>query len=264
MSTGTQALMEAVHDVARLAGGVALRYFRKNVAVERKADGSEVTIADRSAEEAARAWIDTRFPNDGILGEELQALDRSGPRRWYIDPIDGTRSFIRGVPLWGSMVAVEDHGTVLAGAIFCPAVDEIMVAARGAGCWHNGVRTFVSTVGSLSDATILATDERFRFHEGRSDRWRALARRVAVARSWGDCYGYILVATGRAELMADVRLSPWDVAPLLPIVAEAGGVFTDWEGRADTMGRDGLASNAVLAEPLRSALGVPTDRLSVR
>ena len=134
----TDGLLQAVDEVARRAGGVALEAFRKNPAVEWKSDGSPVTAADRAAERAAREWISTRFPADGILGEEMAEHNPGAERRWIVDPIDGTTSFIRGVPLWGTLVAVARGEQVLAGAIFCPAVDELVCAAIGVGCWWNG------------------------------------------------------------------------------------------------------------------------------
>jgi len=249
-------LFEAVQDVARICGDIALRHFRTDLRVELKADGSEVTRADREAESAAREWIRERFPGDAIVGEELGADGDPDQRRWLIDPIDGTRSYVRGVPLWGSLVAVEQDGTVLAGAINCPATGDFVAAARGEGCWHNGARAAVSTIGVLSKATILATDPRFRRTPSRASRWAALSEQVAIARSWGDCYGYVLVATGRAELMVDDRMGLWDVAALGPIIDEAGGTFTDWQGRRG-IGPDAVATNAVLADELRALLGVP-------
>jgi fructose-1,6-bisphosphatase/inositol monophosphatase family enzyme len=154
------------------------------------------------------------------------------------------------------MVAVEEGGLVLAGAVNCAATGDFVVAARGEGCWHNGARASVSTVGTLGDATALGTDQRFRHHPWRLPRWIDLCSQVAIARSWGDCYGYVLVATGRAELMVDDRLSPWDVAALVPIIEEAGGVLTDWNGDRG-MGSDAVATNAALADAFRSRLGVP-------
>ncbi|MDQ3995691.1 MAG: histidinol-phosphatase [Gemmatimonadota bacterium] len=250
-------LLEAVGDLARLAGDTALRYFRTGVRVESKRDGTPVTVADRAAEQAARDWLRTRFPDDGILGEELGEERPGARRRWVLDPIDGTKTFVRGVPLWGSLVAVHEGETVLAGAIYCPAVGELVAAAPGAGCWWNGSRCAVSAVSNLSAATILTTDERFVGHPQRGASWRALAARVAVSQTWGDCYGYLLVATGRAELMTDPVLSPWDAAVLLPVITEAGGVYTDWRGRVTVFDRAGVvATNAVLAEEIRSLLGV--------
>ncbi len=252
----TSSLLDAVHEVARLCGDVAHQHFRTHLTVEWKADGSEVTVADREAEAATRDWIRRRFPDDAIIGEELGAEGDPGRRCWLIDPIDGTRSFVRGVPLWGSLIAVELGGTVLAGAINCPAAGDFVVAARGEGCWHNGERCSVSTVGDISKATILATDPRFRRTPPRAARWASLAERVAVARTWGDCYGYVLVATGRAELMVDDRMRPWDVAALVPVIEEAGGTFTDWHGHPG-IGPDVIASNSLLADEFRNLLGVP-------
>lgn len=246
-------LLSAVAEAARVAGRIALGYFKRDVAVEIKSDGSPVTAADREAERAVRDWLTARFPDDAILGEEFGASLGSN-RRWFIDPIDGTKSFVRGVPLWGSMVAVAEGSRVLAGAIFCPAVDELVAAAAGQGCFLNGSRCQVSSRATLSDATILATSERFQSNPERAARWSSLAASVAVARTWGDCYGYVQVATGRAELMVDDRLSPWDTAPLLPIIREAGGVFTDWRGGTGFDGGDAIASNTALAEVFRGLL----------
>jgi histidinol-phosphatase len=255
-SVNRSALYSAVEEVARVCGDAAFSHFRRGLAVELKADGSEVTQADREAEAAARASIHGLFPGDAIVGEELGSEGNAKSRRWIIDPIDGTRSFVRGVPMWGSLVALEQDGVVIAGAINCPATGDFLVAVRGEGCWHNGVRASVSGVSELSLATVLGTDQRFLRNPDRGTRWAALANRVAHARTWGDCYGYVLVATGRAELMVDDRMSPWDVAALIPIIEEAGGVFTDWQGRRG-IGPDAVASNAALADEFRSALGVP-------
>lgn len=250
-------LLEAVADVARVAGDVALRYFKTGLTVDTKGDGSPVTVADRTAEHEAREWIAARFPGDAVLGEEYGFSGDTRKRRWFIDPIDGTKTFVRGVPLWGTMIAVAQDDLVIAGAIYCPAVDELVAAAVGCGCWFNGSRCEVSKVAALEESTILVTDARFPYNPHRAERWKALGGQVAVARTWGDCYGYVQVATGRAELMVDDKLSPWDAASLIPIIREAGGVYTDWRGGHDVDGGDGVASNAVLSRPLREALGVP-------
>jgi histidinol-phosphatase len=250
-------LLDAAVELARVTGDTALRYFRRGLAVESKHDGTPVTVADRAAEQAARDWLRGRFPNDGILGEEFGEEHPTATRRWLLDPIDGTKTFVRGVPLWGSLIAVHEGETVLAGAIYCPAVGELVAAASGAGCWWNGARCAVSTVGDLSAATILTTDERFVGPRVHAASWRDLAQRVAVSRTWGDCYGYLLVATGRAELMTDPVLSPWDAAALLPVIAEAGGVYSDWHGCVTAFSGAGvIATNAALAEEIRSHLGV--------
>lgn len=250
-------LLEAVADVARLTGQVALAHYRTRLDVETKRDGSPVTIADRNAEQAARAWITARFPHDAILGEEFGANGDTAARRWLIDPIDGTKTFVRGVPLWGTLIGVMQGDEVLAGAVYCPAVDEIVVAAVGEGCWWNGSRASVSQQGDLSQSTLLTTDTRFIGAPERARRWSSLAADAVVARTWGDCYGYLLVATGRAELMVDHLMSPWDAAALVPVVREAGGAFSDWDGRVTPFGNGAMATNGMLAATLRARLGVP-------
>ena len=242
-------------ELARITGMVALRHYRTNLAVETKADGSPVTVADRAAETAARAWVQSRFPQDGVLGEELGEERPGAARRWIIDPIDGTKSFVRGAPLWGSLVALCEGERVLAGAAYFPAVDELVAAAPGAGCWWNGSRCQVSTVGALADATVLTTDERFSERPERAAPWRALARVASVSRTWGDCFGYLLVATGRAEVMCDGTMSVWDAAALQPIIEEAGGVFTDWLGVPTAFGGSAVATNRALADEVRTVLG---------
>jgi histidinol-phosphatase len=247
-------LIGAVEEVARLAGDVALAHFRSSLAVETKADGSPVTIADRQAEQAARDWIERHFPVDGILGEELGLTRPAATRRWILDPIDGTKTFIRGVPLWGTLVALCEGERVLAGAAYFPAVGEMLAAAASAGCWWNGARCHVSSRATLSDATVLTTDERFPRDPAQRAGWLALANHAGVSRSWGDCYGYLLVSTGRAEVMVDGIMSPWDAAALMPIVEEAGGVFTDWTGARTAFGGSAVATNQGVATESRSLL----------
>lgn len=253
-------LMEAALEAARRAGDRALKFFGRSVPVDLKADGTPVTEADREAERVAREWIESRFPANGILGEEHGAVRPEAPRRWLVDPIDGTKSFIRGVPLWGSLVAVVEADRVLAGAAFYPALGERLTAAPGAGSWWNGVRCSVSGVADLGRATVLTSDERFEGRPAWRDGWLRLAASVALSRSWGDCYGYLLVATGRADVMVDTVLSPWDAAPLVSIIEEAGGVFTDWDGHRSFGGGSGaIATNRALAAVARRALGCAED-----
>jgi histidinol-phosphatase len=259
MSDERSVLMEAVSEVAQLAGRVALQHFKSRLTVERKTDGSPVTIADRSAEESAREWIGRRFPKNGIVGEEYGTVHPDARRRWIIDPIDGTKSFVRGVPLWGTLVAVCDGDEVVAGGAYFPAVDELLAAAVGRGAWWNGSRCSVSAVAAVDDATVLTTDERFLRTPERRDGWRRLADKAAVARDWGDCYGYLLVATGRAEVMIDGILADWDSAALFPAIREAGGVFTDCAGRVTPFGKSAVATNAAVAREARALLNVPYE-----
>jgi histidinol-phosphatase len=258
--TDVAQLLQAVADVARLAGDTAHALYSTSIAVELKGDGSPVTHADRTAERAARDWIEKRFPEHGIIGEELAAKRPDAELRWFIDPIDGTQSFIRGVPLWGSLAAVARGEEVLAGAIYCPAVNELVCAATGEGCWCNGVRVTVSNVNALRDAAVLTTDPRFAAHPDRGSAWRGLASQARIERGWSDCYGYLLVATGRVEVMVDPVMTPWDAAALVPVISEAGGVITDWSGRTTAFGDGIVASNAALAPRVQEVLGIPVRR----
>lgn len=251
------ALMSPAAELARLTGDIALQHYHSNLAIETKADGSPVTIADKAAEMAAREWVARHFPKDGLLGEEFGEERSDARRRWVIDPIDGTKSFVRGTPLWGSLVALCEGEQVLAGAAYFPAIGEIIVAAPGAGCWWNGVRCTVSTVEKLESATVLTTDDRFRERRGYRAGWERVADAAAVSRTWGDCFGYLLVATGRAEAMFDPVMSPWDAAALQPIIEEAGGVFTDWTGRATAFAGSVVATNQALAKTVRALLPDP-------
>lgn len=248
-------LLQAAAELAELAGQAALRYYAGGLSVERKADGSPVTLADRDAERLAREWLGRRFPRDGILGEEFGEQPGSSGRRWLLDPVDGTRSFVRGVPLWGSLVAVLEGDTVLAGAAAFPAVRERLAAAPGEGCWHNGSRCRVSDVGALADATVLITDSRIFTDLGYARAYQVLSDAAAMSRTWGDCYGYLLVATGRAEVMVDPRLNPWDGACFVPMIAEAGGSMTELSGAARSLPANAVATNGALACEVRRILG---------
>lgn len=215
-------------EVAWRAGRVTLAHYQTGIAAEAKADESPVTAADRGAESLVRELIASRHPADDILGEEEGAAGSGAARRWIIDPIDGTRTFLRGVPFYGVLLALEVDGRAELGVMHFPALGETVYAARGAGCWWNGRRARVSDQASLRDALVLTTDvaniERF----GRTG-WPALAANAGLVRTWGDCYGYALVATGRAEAMLDPALSLWDIAAVRPIIEEAGGVITPWK-----------------------------------
>lgn len=250
----TDFYLQAVAEVAKVAGDFAMSLYGKNVAVDVKGDGSPVTAADRGAEERARRWIEEQFPEDGILGEEFGDVRPEAKRRWIIDPIDGTKSFVRTVPLWGTLVAVTEGESVLAGCAYFPAVEEIVVAAVGDGCFWNGARCSVSSQSDLASATVVVTDDTFAERDERAQSWRALARSAGVVRTWGDCYGYLLLATGRADVMIDDVVSPWDAAALYPIVTEAGGIFTDWLGRPTAFGGDIIATNSALGARVREIL----------
>jgi len=247
-------LLEFAVEVAWRAGRVTLAHFQTGIAAEAKADASPVTVADREAERLARELIEARFPQDGILGEEFGATRPDAARRWILDPIDGTRSFVRGVPFYGVMLALEEGGEAVLGVLHFPALGETVYAARGEGCWWDGRRARVSAVDRLEDAVVLTTDVENIEARGFGAGWERLRRRVSFVRTWGDCYGHALVATGRAEAMLDPILSPWDAAALRPIVEEAGGVYTDWTGNPTHLGESGVSTNAALSAEVRRLL----------
>jgi len=239
-------LLEFAVEIARGAGEITLRYFRKQPETSRKSDGSFVTIADRQAESYLRQRIITHFPDDGILGEEEGETRGNSGRRWILDPIDGTFAFVHGVPLYGVLIAVEIEGELRVGVVNMPALGEIVSAAKGLGCFLNGEPARVSTTAELKDALLLSTSF--------VDATELLQARAKVSRTWGDCYGYVLVATGRADVMVDPVMNLWDCAPLLPIMEEAGGTFTDWRGVRTANGGNSIATNGVLFEEVMSLI----------
>ena len=252
--THAPSLLHAALEAAELGGRIALAKWRAGILTEWKADGSPVTAADRAAEFGIREWVERHFPGDAVLGEELGETPGSTGRRWIIDPIDGTKAFVAGVPLWGSLVAVMEGERVLAGAATFPAVAEALTAAPGEGCWHNGSRASVSLVENLATSTVLTTDLSGFPSGAHRAAWDALARCARVSRTWGDCYGYLLVATGRAEAMLDPVMHLWDSACLQPIITEAGGRFTSWEGEETASGGSAVATNARVAAEVRALL----------
>jgi histidinol phosphatase-like enzyme (inositol monophosphatase family) len=228
------------------AGKITLEYFQSGTVVERKADASPVTLADRRAEEKLRECIQQAFPTHGILGEEYGETPGSSTYRWILDPLDGTRSFVQGVPLYGVMVGLEHAGQAILGVVHFPVLGDTIYAAKGEGCYWNGRRVHVSTIASLEEAVVLATDVRTLYKQGRGAVFETLQARTRLQRTWGDCYGHILVATGRAEIMLDPILNIWDCAALQPILEEAGGTFTDWAGIATHTGGNGFSTNGHL------------------
>ena len=245
-------LIQFAVELARGAGDITLKYFRRTPETTTKTDGSYVTIADREAEAYIRRQIRERFPDDGILGEEEgESQGRSG-RRWIIDPIDGTFSFVHGVPFYGVLIGVETDGEMSAGVINIPALGELVSAAKGLGCYLNGEPTQVSQTRRLEDALLLCTDftacERYGFGEAA----KRLQSRARTSRTWGDCYGYVLVATGRADVMLDPVMNVWDCAALLPIMEEAGGTFTDWRGVGAVDAGNSIATNGLLFDEVMS------------
>ncbi len=307
--------LELAVAAARKAGQLTLAYFQQSgLAVERKTDGTPVTVADRSAEELLREEIERAFPRDAILGEEWPDRPGNSGFQWYLDPIDGTKSFVHGVPLYGTLVGVEyagggvtesadgwptssggggaidsqwesqslqnvhssaaiappgpedlGHpssrlschgpyaGRCVLGVVVLPALGEYVYAARGQGAWHvrgdsAPCRARVSSVSKLEDSLFCFTSVSEFHKRGREAAFETLRSGCRLARGWGDCYGYVLVATGRAEVMVDPTLNVWDMAALPAILEEAGGTFTDWQGNATIRGGEGVGTNGRVFE----------------
>lgn len=258
---------ELAQQIAISAGKITLNRFQTDqFKVQKKADRSPLTIADQESETHLRQQIADHFPDDTIVGEEFGTTEGTSAFRWILDPIDGTKSFISGVPLYGTMVAVDravadsddnnsQQRNCLIGSVYIPGLDEGLHALTGQGAWHfrgssAATRASVSQNSVLADA-VLATSEIETFDEiGHDNTWRRLASSVYFCRSWGDVYGYLLLATGRIDVMIDPVLNIWDAAAVMPIVQEAGGTFTDWSGRARIDSGNSLATNGKLHDAI--------------
>jgi histidinol phosphatase-like enzyme (inositol monophosphatase family) len=260
--TETAARLALARTAGLEAGRLTLRYFQTtNFQIEKKSDDSPVTIADRSAEQLLRERIAAAFPSDGILGEELGTTDGNSGFSWILDPIDGTKSFIHGVPLYGTLVAVEHEGRAVVGLVFMPGLDEGVFASVGQGAWNfrgssQPERVSVSTRARLSDGLFVTSQVDTFAKRGAAAAFDALQQAAYITRTWGDCYGYLLVATGRAEVMVDPILNVWDAAAVQPIIEEAGGTFTDWQGMPTIHAGEAIATNGkVLGEVLSITRG---------
>lgn len=249
-----QSLVQFAIEIACGASEITQRYFRGGHRVERKPDGSYVTPADRESEQFLRARIIEHFPDDAILGEEEGSRDGTSGRCWILDPLDGTYSFVRGIPPYGVMIGVEIDGQPEVGVANLPAINEMVHAARGAGCFLNGKPARVSTVDSPHRALLAATD----FAQGSENRFREVMHRLQrsfrISKTWGDCCAHVLVATGRADVAVDQLMNIWDCAALMPIVEEAGGTFNDWEGNRTIRGGNAVSTNRVLLDQVLALL----------
>ena len=249
--------LEYAVEIACEAGNLTLENFNnRNLVVEQKDDRTPVTVADRGAELLLRERISERFSNDAILGEEFPEKEGNSGFRWILDPIDGTKSFIHGVPIYSTLVGVEYNGEPVIGVIRLPALGESVWAMRGGGAWHESPRfqspqrAQVSKCQELRDGLFLTSSVTAFDKMGRECAFRDIAQKMLLTRTWGDAYGYYLVATGRAEVMIDPIMSLWDAGPLLTIITEAGGQFSDWQGTATIYGKEAVATNGILHEEI--------------
>jgi histidinol-phosphatase len=245
--------LDAAVEAARAAGAIALKYFRGGFEVTLKTDATPVTQADREAEQAIVEILGRTFPDYGVLGEEFGGHG-SQEVRWIIDPIDGTKNFVRGIPVWATLIGLEEHGEVTVGVLHNPVTGELYTARRGAGAFLNGERIRVSTIAELGRATLIHAGLKL-YREG--GRWEPFVRLVDATerqRGFGDYSGYGIVAEGKAEIYVELDLKPWDLAPCKVLVEEAGGRFTDLEGRPTIYSGTALATNGRLHDAVLALL----------
>ena len=245
-------VLEAIIEAARAAGEIALRYYRGGFDVTIKADRSPVTEADREAERLIVERLGRAFPDCGFLGEEF-GDQGAKDRRFIIDPIDGTRNFVRGIPVWATLLALEEDGAVTAGVVHNPVLGETFWASRGSGAFRNGQRIAASPIARLEEAQLLHASLRPLREAGYWSGFTRLVDATDRQRGFGDYMGYTLVAEGKAEIYVEIYggesgLKPWDLAPCQILVEEAGGVFTDLDGRATIYTGSALATNGHLHE----------------
>jgi histidinol-phosphatase len=248
---------EAALEAAQRAGQLALRYFTESVTVEWKHDQSPVTIADREAEQLLRNYLLSRFPNDGFLGEEFGEQGGTSGFRWIIDPIDGTRSFVRGIPIWATLVGLEFQGEQISGVVDMSTMKTTYHALRGDGAFRNGQRIRVSDIATLDKSLLFYSSISWFLKAKKERQFMELARQTERQRGFGDFYGFVLVAQGSGEVMAEHGVKCWDVAALKVIVEEAGGRFSDWDGTPTIHRPDVIASNGRVHEAARLILAMP-------
>ena len=247
-------------SVALEAQDLILGYYQNvDLNVDLKADESPVTAADKGAEQLIRDRLAVAFPDDGILGEEFGTLDSKNGYRWILDPVDGTKPFVQGVPLFGTLIGLEYESRTVLGVARFPALNEVVYAADGMGTWWQigdakPRRTTVSDKSDLSQSVFCFTEPQRFERIGRPEVLETLMKKCRMSRGWGDCYGHVLVATGRAEVMIDPELSAWDAAALVPIVREAGGAWLDWNGEETIYSGNGFSVNAALKNEILDLL----------
>ena len=247
MDNSFTSYLEFAKETAWQAGQLTLGYFQTDLQPDIKKDDTPVTIADRKAEELIRSRIEKAFPNHAIVGEEYGATESKGTsHRWFIDPIDGTRSFVRGVPFYAVLIGLEIEGENKVGVAHFPAMGEMVAAAEGEGCWWNGRATRVSDISRLEDGVVVHSDTSSFEEYGRGAAWERIKASAGYRAGWCDAYGHMLVATGRAELMLDPIMNPWDCGPFPIIFDEAGGFFGDWQGNKTIYADEAISTSTTL------------------
>lgn len=255
-----QSYLEFATETAWRAGQLTLGYFQNGDRPDFKADDSPVTVADRKAEALIRQRIEACYPGHAITGEEFGTDETTGAsHRWFIDPIDGTKSFMRGVPLYAVLIGLEIDGRIEVGAAYFPALGEMVAAASSHGCWWNGRPARVSQATNLKESVVAFTDVASFGRYGRGDAWARLQQACYFRAGWSDAYGHMLVATGRVELMLDPIMSSWDCGPFPVILREAGGYFGDWAGNETIHANEALSTTKTLLPEVLRLIGVKRE-----
>jgi len=242
---GIESFKSVISEVCEISREISIRYFKKSaseLALQSKSDASPVTIADLTIEEKIRKLITDKFPEHGIVGEEQGVFNENAEWIWTVDPIDGTKSFITGVPLFTTLLALSYQGNPVAGLIYQPILDEL-VWGDNQTTFFNGKQAQMRSQSKLADATLLTTDivHIGEYHSFKN--FEALMQKTRFTRTWGDGYGYLLLATGNADIMIDPVMNPWDLLALIPVIQGAGGVITSWDGQLATNGKSIVAAS---------------------
>ena len=231
-----------IHNLVEESGRIILgHYLKPNLQVDRKADETPITVADRETECRMREIIEKQFPDHGIIGEEQGPIREDAEYVWLLDPIDGTNSFIAGVPLFGTLICLQQNGSPILGVIHQPVLGQLMIG-DGSTTTLNGKPTRMRTPTALKDAIVLCTDEHDAQKRFPEEAWNNLTEKAWIYRTWGDCYGYLLLASGMADVMIDPYVNSWDFHCMLPIIHGAGGIITDHQGN-DPLGGDSIVAS---------------------
>jgi histidinol-phosphatase len=239
---------DAALEAVSRSGPLALHYFEQALNVEWKEDESPVTVADRETETVLRQALCSAFPQDGFLGEEYGDQPGTSGFRWIIDPIDGTRNFVRGIPIWATLVGLEYRGERIAGIVDIPTLRQTYHALRGEGAYRGDKRIRVSDVDTLGQAVLYYTSLSWFLKAGLEQAFLEIVRRTYMQRGFGDFWPYVLIAQGSGDVMLEHGVHAWDVAAIQPLVEEAGGRFSNWDGGADIFKPDVIVTNGKLHE----------------
>ena len=239
-------MLEFAVQTAFEAGQLTLGYFQREIEADFKTDDSPVTIADKQAEELIRARIEKAYPAHGILGEEFGSINDGASHRWIVDPIDGTKSFMRGVPLYGVLIGLEVDGKIEAGVSYFPGLGDMVYAATGQGCTWNGRRCYARQTKDISRAVVSFTDMANFKTFNRQIEWERVQAATYYRVGWSDAYGHMLVATGRLDIMLDPVMNSWDCGPFPVLLKEAGGYFGSWSGEAGIYAGEAMSTTQTL------------------